>query len=429
MNNQLKEKLKKVLKPVLKVLICTLIVAVIYFAGFFTHYFSIDKQTRSLNFFLKQYKENYYYAQDDFMQALSEGVLDQYSGYYTKEEYQEYLKDGQGEHTGYGISISNLKVVRVVGNSPAEKAGILEGGIITGYKTTESQFITPESNAQLQEYLSTLTTSDQLTLQIDYNGQVKECTLKKDTYIQNYVFYTDSTGSYRFEGDSNLELKKYEGEDLNLGEDWGYLKFTSFNGLKGGNNGGAGQFKSAINLFKQNGKSKIIIDLRSNGGGYMSILCDICEILCDSNTNSNFTCAKACYKDGKTSVFNAGKSSYDNYGFTKIVFLANQNSASASEALMGAVLDYDKQSGNNIVRVLLDPSTLNGQTVYKTYGKGIMQSTFVNGLSGEAIKLTTATVNWPISGTCIHGIGITPDLDSRVFANTFGDAIYYAQTL
>ena len=46
----------------------------------------------------------------------------------------------------------------------------------------------------------------------------------------------------------------------------------------------------------------------------------------------------------------------------------------------------------------------------KTYGKGIMQSTYPLGLiNADAIKLTTAQIYWPISGNCIHGRGILPE--------------------
>jgi hypothetical protein len=46
--------------------------------------------------------------------------------------------------------------------------------------------------------------------------------------------------------------------------------------------------------------------------------------------------------------------------------------------------------------------------VAKTYGKGIMQSTFYLGLKGDAIKLTTAEIRWPLTNNSIHGRGILP---------------------
>ena len=58
-----------------------------------------------------------------------------------------------------------------------------------------------------------------------------------------------------------------------------------------------------------------------------------------------------------------------------------------------------------------------------------MQSLYENPLTGEAIKVTTAEVYWPLSNICIHKTGINPTLDERIIANTFGDAIAFAQTV
>ena len=49
--------------------------------------------------------------------------------------------------------------------------------------------------------------------------------------------------------------------------------------------------------------------------------------------------------------------------------------------------------------------------MYKSYGKGIMQTTYVNTFGGGALKLTTAKLVWPDGKTCIHGVGITKSLE------------------
>ena len=46
--------------------------------------------------------------------------------------------------------------------------------------------------------------------------------------------------------------------------------------------------------------------------------------------------------------------------------------------------------------------------VAKTFGKGIMQTTYPFYVGGGAIKLTTAQIRWPISNTCIHDRGVLP---------------------
>ncbi len=415
---------------VLRGAIAVLLLVATFFGGYYTHYFSLSKELRSIDFLLDVYKNHYFEeSENDLVHLIADALLDQYSGYYTAEEYENYMAQGQGSKSGYGIALSQLKIVAVAGNSPAETVGIKQGGVIKGYKkVTDGEFTVATTQSKFTEFLQN--TSDEVVLQIEYGDGIKEFALKSAAYLENYVYYSDSTGNYRFNGDeSKMEMVKYEGENITLGIEWGYLKFTSFNGLKNGTLGGAGQFKKALDTFSANQKKKLIVDLRGNGGGYMSILCQIASYLCDDNGGKTFIAQKASYRNGKVDSFNAPISSYDKYNFESIVFLADVNSASASEALMGAVLDYDENSGNDIVKVVVEPIVENGATVYRTYGKGIMQSMFTNSKTGEAVKLTTAKVIWPISGTCIHGVGITPDLDERVFANLSSDAIAFAQTL
>ena len=88
--------------------------------------------------------------------------------------------------------------------------------------------------------------------------------------------------------------------------------------------------------------------------------------------------------------------------------ILNENSASASEALYGAIYDYSVKNNFNL-KTVISSSIKNEQTVYKSYGKGIMQTTYLNS-DGSAVKLTTAKLYWPLSETCIHDVGITTAL-------------------
>ena len=156
-------------------------------------------------------------------------------------------------------------------------------------------------------------------------------------------------------------------------------------------------------------KKKLIVDLRSNGGGFMSIMGDVASHFVGVKNGSKVLCAKAVYKDGKVDKFTTPAVDYADYGFEKIIFLANSNTASASEALIGACLDYDYK---NVVRVVLSQTKKDEKYVYATYGKGIMQTTFENPFGKDAIKLTTAKIYWPVSEVCIHGVGITKNLQA-----------------
>ena len=87
---------------------------------------------------------------------------------------------------------------------------------------------------------------------------------------------------------------------------------------------------------------------------------------------------------------------------SRICILADSGSASASECLIGVMVDYGAVSYGDICL-----SERNG--VAKTYGKGIMQSYFSLGMTGSMIKLTTAEIRWPVTRTSIHGRGVLPE--------------------
>ena len=97
-------------------------------------------------------------------------------------------------------------------------------------------------------------------------------------------------------------------------------------------------------------------------------------------------------------VYNDGSEDHNIYPTTdgkvevKLVVLVNENSASSSEILTGALRDCAEAS---VVGV-------------KSFGKGIVQGVYGVGTRGSGYQLTTAQYFTP-NGTAVHGIGITPD--------------------
>ncbi len=424
---------KEALKTFFKYFLLGVMVIAVFTAGYLTHYFSMDKNLQSINFLLTAYRNNYYKAEEgDLTDLIVDALMDDYSEFYTKEEYQNVINSGNGGREGFGFSISGLNFTQVSWNSPAEKAGLKPGDLLKGYKINDqNSYTTATTDSDFTNLISALSSSDKVYLLVERNSQQFELGIQKAEYTETYVRYVDASGSYGFLGEGeNIAFEKIEDLNVQVASGWAYLKFSRFNGRLEGLAGATGQFERALTQFKNNGNKKIIIDLRSNGGGYMSILCDIASHLCydGESDGKRLVCQTAVYKDGREEKFYTKATDYLSYGFEKIVFLANSGSASASEALMGAVLDYDKKSGNNVVNVVLDATETGGKTVYKTYGKGIMQSTITNTYTGEALKLTTAQIYWPVYGQTIHGVGLTPETDSRILA-TQGDAIVFAQTL
>lgn len=434
-----KKRKSNIRDSVIKGAVSCLLLLAFFWAGYLVSYFSIDGELRSLQFVYNTYKDNFFFYKDGVSPAkvLTEGLTDIYSEYYTADEYKSELSAGKGERKGYGIVFNGLSVHRVSGNSPAEKANVKKGDKIVGYKINDGELVSVDTLAKLTAALSAASDNDLLTLCMERGAEQVECVMRKADYRESYVYYIDSEGCYRFNDDSGkMALGRFADCDLALAEDWGYIKYTSFYGQTDGTYGSVGQMTAALDQMFSNGKTKLIIDLRDNGGGFMDIMCKLSGVFCPRSSGTSGIAQTAEYRNGRMYSFNVNYSSAKNskgdfYSdkLSEIVFLANQNSASASEALMGAVLDYDNAAATNKVRVVLDGfASENGEIVYKTYGKGIMQSTFVNNLTGEALKLTTARIIWPLSGKCIHGEGITVATDSRVY-NAVGEIISFAQTL
>ena len=165
-----------------------------------------------------------------------------------------------------------------------------------------------------------------------------------------------------------------------------YVDFKSFMGKA------ADQFASVMNQFKAQGKKNLILDLRYDGGGLLDILGKLGNYLVtDENNSSGVVLGYQKYRNRKV-VYKTSKNLYKDMGFDQIVVLVNGNTASASEALLGAMLHYgtaDAVIGN------------------KTYGKGIMQQFFLykqNKVS-FALKLTVAQLFLPDDASSIHTMG------------------------
>lgn len=407
------------MKKILAIIGVVVLSVGMFFAGYFCRNYT-DPDLASLKFILDNYKKYYLEEDADYIEIMGDSLLDQYSDYYTKEDYDLIKKSSKGIKAGIGISFRGTQneyyVNKVIGNSPAENAGVKEGGKIVGIKTPVDQDFKNLTFNEFSTALSDLEVGKEISLKIDY-GEQKIFTIEKREYQETYVYYSDGSGSFRF-SDASGEMKfvPYDGDlGVTLPSDTAYIKYTAFNGLSNNLNGSAKQFATAMKKFKDNQKSKLILDLRGNGGGFMDIMCDVASHLI--GVKGNVLVSRAIYKDGKVDKFTTSAGKYFDYDFESIVILADEGSASASEALIGACLDYDALG---VVKVVLSK---NSKGEYKTYGKGIMQTT-IESIRGDAIKLTTAKIYWPNKdlNTCIHGVGITKNLTA--YANKIIEAPY-----
>lgn len=382
------------------------IAAGIFTLGFFTHVWITPKDSRKVDELLTYIEDNFYgeFDMDEFLKAGVTGSLGAYSAYYTKEEYAVSEDEREGLSRGkIGLSFSgnSAVIVSVAGNSPAEHAGIEVGGKIVAI-TYKGQRTAVNNYAEFNAVYSETEEGEDITLEILYGEEVLSYTVKRENYEESYIRYSSLSGDYIFEKDGkNWKLvKKQKSPESHIIEGFSYIKLLRFYG------DAAGQLEIALDKMKQEGNKKLILDLRGNGGGDMQVLSEVASLV--TAGRGKRLIAKAVYKNGNEGRFYATGNKYSGYNFESITVLADQSTASASEALIGAMLDYDKENGN-IVRVIVSGTDGEGTT----FGKGIMQTTFALP-SGGAVKLTTAEVHWPISDICIHGKGVSPAIDGRV---------------
>lgn len=427
--------------PTLKKVIAVIVALCLLVAAFFCGYGVKSCNTNySLEWAVNTIYENYYTDEeltkadiyDAYMHGEINDVLDQYSAYYTEEEYAQLVSSNGGSKSGVGISYSYVEegkcsfgsgilIHYAVGNSPAKKAGIEAGTFLSGGSSGET-YVRSESRTEFTStdsfatFISGFDAGEKFTL-YDADGS-SYYTLSKEEYTASYAYMYTNSAYYYFEdnesgGDLQLKARSIVGTGKvynSLPDKAAYIRLDQFYGSA------TQEMIYLINEFNTLGCTSLILDLRDNGGGYVSVMQNIAGLFTSATDDRGGIAMKAVYKSGKEEVERMTVYEADgDYVFkagVDVKVLADDGTASASEALIGAlisygIIDYDDiyisdYSQATEYKNYYDIET----TTCRTYGKGIMQSTFVNSSTGEALKLTTAKIYWD-NGKCIHGVGIT----------------------
>ena len=289
------------------------------------------------------------------------GLNDPYTEYFTKEEMQEFTEETEGEYVGIGIYTTTdtkqnaIVVLRTIGDSPASKAGLLTGDIIT--KVDDQVF-----------------TGEQL------NEAVKKMKGISGTNVKITVLRNDKEMEFDIKRE-NIKISHVSSNVLN--DKIGYIKISSFEG------GCSEEFLDKYKeIEKQNIKS-LIIDLRFNGGGIVDEALNIAELMVPKDKVLLIT------KD-KTEEEDIVKAKKDASINMPVVVLVNEYSASASEILAGIL----KEDINAI---------LVGNT---TYGKGVIQTVYPL-KDGSGLKITTDEYYTP-NHNKINKVGIEPTLKVEI---------------
>ena len=306
-----------------------------------------------------------YYLEDIDAQDLEKGIYsgmveslgDPYSTYYSVKELEQMEQDVEGIYFGIGAyvgtdSATGLPLITgVIDGAPAMEADLRDGDLIYMVDGVEVQGMGTDAVVKLIR--GEENTSVHLTL-------VRS---GADDFIE-----VDVT---RREVES--PTVKYE----MLENDIGYIQITEFDRVT------MDQFTEALAVCKGSDMKGLILDLRSNPGGSLSVVCEIARKLLPEGLivytedkygqREEFTC------DGANEIN------------VPMVVLVNDYSASASEILAGAIRDHNK-------------GYLMGTC---TFGKGIVQR-IITLSDGSAVKLTISSYYTP-NGNDIHGVGIEPD--------------------
>ncbi len=378
-----------------------------FFGGYVLCWNSFDLEMHTLRSVKEQIQQNYYeeITDEEFYDAVFDGVneklLDAYSGYMTPKEYSAVVREGQGNRQGVGLVFAGnseepLRILRVCGNSPAETAGIKAGETVLSCGKTEESLTTCATFEEFSKLLDGYAEGEEFFLGLQTGVGTRAVKLCKRAYVENYVFYRTNEKSYAFTGEKATELTE-KGDPLSyLDDDTAYIQLLQFTG------NAAEEFAGAMNQFKAEGKKNLVLDLRGNGGGYLEIMLSIASYFCKDATETMPVVAIADY--GKYKVPYVAQGNYYEQYFaedSRVCVLADKNTASAAECLIGCMVDYGTISYEDICLV-------ERGGVAKTYGKGIMQETrLVSFFQMDALKLTTARILWP-KGDCIHGRGVLP---------------------
>lgn len=398
--------MKKPIKITIIVVVACAISALSFWGGYFTYRLSVREEMYDINYIIDMYRKYYYDEEDNVVGIFSSSLLDKYSAFYTKEEHDAIKRADTGEREGIGVTFSGALITKVYGNSPAEKAGVKTGGRTIGFVYGDKTVVVTDDN--LIAEMKAVPAYTDFTMIVDYGGETEVFTLQKQDYLETFVRYSDSTGEYGF-SDSSGEMEFVRLGDGTLTGKTAYIKYDGFSGSGRGLYGSVGQFERAMQAYRDGGMRNIIIDIRRNGGGFIYILQNVCRYFLGTEEGSRPPVCVVKDKYGNEEYYKSEPVTYSQYNYDNIVVLADIYTASAAEAFIGALLDYDAEDK---VKVIIDAYEYGGYKYYRTYGKGIMQTTFER-VDGAAIKLTTAKIFWPTSDVCIHDVGVSTALNDR----------------
>lgn len=338
-----------------------MIIMIVAMVGLFWYY--TGRPSSMFEFFRTLEIIESHYAENVDKNAIFDGALkgmvstlgDKHSTYLGGDLYKDFSAQMSGTYAGIGVYIAStdegILIAGVMEGSPAEEAGLQRGDILVSIDGTSVE------GYQLEDVSKNI------------RGPV-------DTSVDLVVRRDGEEQSFTVQR-RQIHVPTVAGKMVD-GTDVGYIRVAVFS------DGTADDFTKEFTKLCEQGMNKLILDLRDNPGGIVEQAVGVASNFVPPNS----TIVSYTEQDGKLDQYTAQGTDDP----IPIVVLVNENSASASEIVAGAVQDMK----------------LGPVVGVKTYGKGTVQGVFPVD-SSSAVKVTVAKYR-TTNGREIDGVGIEPDV-------------------
>ncbi len=419
-----------------------MLVALSFLGGVIFSEVTLSEEAKLARWIYEQVSQNSYYASKSGLseKQLREVIMtygvqglsvlgDDYASLLTPEQTEQFRQEiTQNQSKGIGITMvpfsdnpsadwwgfglsygRGVAVMDVTVGSPADIAGIKRYYKLRGLKWEyegESADITWDDNhvpgsadsRSLQQIISQdisavpqdaeftllLAVPEQYGGGMRYSdGNVEEFTVKRDYFAHKHTRYYTASPDLAAAG---IDLDPYTA----------IVQFGSFEDFNMDTQVAGEAFASAMRRMKDEGKTKLILDLRYNRGGYVAEAVVVASYLVPGEAGEEVLLGYDEYAGEKFAPFYTAPSEYAAMGFEDVVVMVNGLSASASELVLMAMQYYDTD-----LKILGKP----------TFGKGIKQDYFFQNnltVSGYGLVMTVSKLLRPDGETSLHGTGIVP---------------------